>query len=51
MLSVKGSAAEAIVASLTPQLAGKLVIDTTNPIADGPPTNGVISYFTAQNDR
>jgi 8-hydroxy-5-deazaflavin:NADPH oxidoreductase len=27
-------------------LAGKVVIDTTNPIADAPPTNGVIRFFT-----
>lgn len=27
-------------------LAGKVVIDTTNPIADAPPHNGVLKYFT-----
>lgn len=27
-------------------LAGKTVIDATNPIADAPPSNGVLSYFT-----
>ena len=27
-------------------LAGKPVIDTTNPIADAPPQNGVLKFFT-----
>jgi hypothetical protein len=30
-------------------LKGKLVIDTTNPIAKEPPEDGVIRYFTAPN--
>ncbi|HEY1550665.1 MAG TPA: NAD(P)-binding domain-containing protein [Kofleriaceae bacterium] len=50
VLAVKGSAAEAIVTSIASAIAGKLVIDSTNPIADGPPTNGVLNYFTAQNE-
>ncbi len=50
VLAVKGTAAEQLVASLASQLAGKPVLDTTNPIADAPPTNGVLSYFTAQNE-
>ena len=28
-------------------LAGKVVIDTTNPIADVPPVNGILKYFTS----
>ena len=36
--------------SITPHIAGKLVLDTTNPIAEAPPKNGVLQYFTAQND-
>jgi predicted dinucleotide-binding enzyme len=28
-------------------LTGKTVIDTTNPIADAPPVNGVIKFFTS----
>ena len=28
-------------------LAGKTVIDATNPIADAPPTNGVLKFFTS----
>ncbi len=46
VLSVKGTAAESVVKSLASALAGKVVIDTTNPIADAPPTDGVIAYFT-----
>ena len=28
-------------------LAGKTIIDATNPIADAPPTNGVLKFFTS----
>jgi predicted dinucleotide-binding enzyme len=31
-------------------LQGKTIIDTTNPIADAPPTNGVLAFFTGIND-
>jgi predicted dinucleotide-binding enzyme len=31
-------------------LAGKTVIDTTNPIADAPPVNGVLPYTTGPNE-
>ncbi|MGA9118689.1 MAG: DNA-binding protein, partial [Bacteroidota bacterium] len=31
-------------------LKGKTVIDTTNPIADRPPVNGVIAFFTTLED-
>ena len=47
VIAVKGSAAESLVGSLASHLAGKTVIDTTNPIADAPPQGGVIRYFTA----
>ena len=47
VLAVKGTAAEAVVrAAGETNLAAKCVIDTTNPIADIPPTNGVLRYFT-----
>jgi predicted dinucleotide-binding enzyme len=47
VLAVKGTAAaQALRASGTPALAGKIVIDATNPLADTPPTNGVLKYFT-----
>ena len=51
VLATKGSAAEAALRTAgIDHLAGKTVIDTTNPIADAPPVNGVLQYFTAQND-
>jgi 8-hydroxy-5-deazaflavin:NADPH oxidoreductase len=46
VLAVKGSGAEEAVAACGAGLAGKTVLDATNPIADAPPTNGVLSYFT-----
>jgi len=51
ILAVKGTGALAAVRSAGPQaLAGKTVIDTTNPIADAAPVNGVLQYFTGPND-
>jgi len=51
VLAVKGSAAEAALAQCnSADLAGKTIIDTCNPIADQPPVNGVIHYFTGPND-
>ena len=47
VLSVKGTVAEKIVEKVKRQLSGKTVIDTTNPIADAPPQNGVLKYFTS----
>jgi len=47
VLSVKGTAAaDALRAAGAANLAGKPLIDTTNPIADAPPSNGVLSFFT-----
>lgn len=47
VLAVKGSAAEEVVRLAGPgALAGRTVIDTTNPITDAPPSNGVLHYFT-----
>jgi len=46
VLAVKGIAAESIIATIAPNIDGKTVIDTTNPIAAAPPTNGVLKYFT-----
>lgn len=50
VLAVKGSVAESVVASIASSLAGKVVIDTTNPIADEPPDHGVLRFFTGPND-
>ncbi|HVV84858.1 MAG TPA: NAD(P)-binding domain-containing protein [Kofleriaceae bacterium] len=47
VLAVKGTAAEACVDQAgAKNLAGKTVIDATNPIADAPPDHGVLRYFT-----
>ena len=47
VLAVKGSvASKALEAAGGANLAGKTVIDVTNPIADAPPENGVLKYFT-----
>ena len=47
VLAVKGTAAsDALRAAGAVNLAGKPVIDATNPIADIPPTNGVLRFFT-----
>jgi predicted dinucleotide-binding enzyme len=50
VLAVKGSAAEEAVELCGDGLKGKIVLDATNPIADKPPTNGVIAFFTGPND-
>jgi predicted dinucleotide-binding enzyme len=47
VLAVKGTIAqEALRAAGAANLAGKPVIDATNPIADTPPVNGVVKFFT-----
>jgi 8-hydroxy-5-deazaflavin:NADPH oxidoreductase len=47
VLAVKGTAAaEALRAAGPANLAGKTIIDATNPIADVPPAHGVLSFFT-----
>jgi predicted dinucleotide-binding enzyme len=47
VLAVKGTvAADALRAAGESNLAGKTVIDATNPIADAPPVNGVLKFFT-----
>ncbi|MFI5370799.1 MAG: NADPH-dependent F420 reductase, partial [Candidatus Eisenbacteria bacterium] len=47
VLAVKGTAAESAVKLCgVASLAGKTVIDTTNPIAEAPPVNGVLHFFT-----
>jgi 8-hydroxy-5-deazaflavin:NADPH oxidoreductase len=47
VLCVKGTVAEKIIEKIKRHLSGKTVIDTTNPIADAPPENGVLKYFTS----
>lgn len=50
VLSVKGTVAEDVVKIIVSYIGGKTIIDTTNPISDTPPVNGVLSYFTSLND-
>jgi predicted dinucleotide-binding enzyme len=50
VLAIKGTVAEAVVAQVREQIAGKVVIDATNPIADAPPVHGVLQYFTSSNE-
>jgi predicted dinucleotide-binding enzyme len=51
VLAVQGAAAETVLGLAGPaHLQGKVVIDTTNPIADAPPVDGVLQFFTGPND-
>ncbi len=51
VLAALGRAAENIIDLAGPEnFARKTVIDTTNPIADGPPVNGVLPYMTGPNE-
>jgi predicted dinucleotide-binding enzyme len=51
VLAVKGSgAADALRQAGLDNLSGKLIIDTTNPITDEPPQDGVLKYFTGPNE-
>ncbi|HMU15302.1 MAG: NAD(P)-binding domain-containing protein [Bacteroidetes bacterium] len=48
VLAAKGSAAETVVRLLdSKDVQGKIIIDATNPLADAPPENGVLKYFTS----
>ncbi len=51
VLASKGTAAEAVLQLAgSANLKGKVLIDTTNPIADAAPVNGVLQYFTGLGD-
>ena len=48
VLAVKGTAAAEALRNAGPEnLSGKPVIDATNPIADAPPVNGVLKFYTS----
>jgi 8-hydroxy-5-deazaflavin:NADPH oxidoreductase len=50
-LAVKGSvAADVLGMAGVANLEGKLVMDACNPIADAPPVNGVLKFFTTLDD-
>ncbi|HTV46890.1 MAG TPA: NAD(P)-binding domain-containing protein [Phycisphaerae bacterium] len=51
VLAVKGlAAAEVLKSAGEANLAGKTIIDATNPVADAPPVNGVLKFFTDVNE-
>jgi predicted dinucleotide-binding enzyme len=51
VLAAKGTGAEsAVKMARIANLKGKIVLDTTNPIADTAPINGVLQYFTSPNE-
>lgn len=51
VLATEGAAADKVLSMAGPEnLANKVIIDTTNPIAKQPPTNGVLHYFTSLED-
>lgn len=51
VLATKGSASPKVLQSAgVENLSGKTIIDTTNPIADAPPVNGVIQFYTSLED-
>jgi predicted dinucleotide-binding enzyme len=50
VLAVNGIAAESVARACAEGMAGKTVIDTTNPIAEAPPEGGVLKFFTTLDD-
>jgi predicted dinucleotide-binding enzyme len=51
VLAVAGRVAEeAMRQAGADNVRGKVVVDTTNPIAEGPPVDGVLQFFTGPND-
>lgn len=51
VLAVKGTAAQKVLEIAGERnLADKTIIDATNPLAELPPVNGVLQFFTKQND-
>ena len=50
VLATKGAAAiDALVLASEANLSGKIIIDTTNPISDATPENGVLQFFSELN--
>lgn len=50
ILAIKGTVADKAIEMINRNnLSGKTIIDTTNPIAEAPPENGVLPFFTDQN--
>jgi len=50
VLTVKGLVVEKVIQEAgSDHLTGKIVIDTTNPITDAPPVNGILEFTTGPN--
>lgn len=51
VLAVKGEVALTVLGQvIESDLAGKVILDTTNPIAEAPPQGGVLRFFTDLNE-
>jgi len=51
VLATLGRVAEDVLQLAGPEnLAGKTIIDTTNPLADTPPVNGILAFTTGPNE-
>lgn len=51
VLCVRGTGAEeALQLAGKENISNKIIVDTTNPISDKPPVNGVLNFFTDQNN-
>jgi 8-hydroxy-5-deazaflavin:NADPH oxidoreductase len=51
VLAVKGTIVDSAVKLSGPDnFSGKTLLDATNPIADAPPVNGVLQFFTGPNE-
>ncbi|MBX4211161.1 NAD(P)-binding domain-containing protein [Candidatus Parcubacteria bacterium] len=50
VFTMKGTAAEKVAEEVANEIAGKTVIDTTNPIKDAPPADGMVQFFTSLDD-
>jgi predicted dinucleotide-binding enzyme len=51
VIAVKGTAVKSVLEMAgVENLSGKTIIDAANPIADAPPENGVLKFFTNMNE-
>lgn len=50
VLAVKGAKAQEVLRQISEEIRGKTIVDVTNPIADEPPVNGVLKFFTSLED-
>ena len=50
VLALKGTIVVDAAKGVADNLGGKTVIDANNPIADAPPVNGILQFFTGPND-